>query len=284
MDSDAELGAVLVDDPNDALVADFVGLRDRQLAKPGRHPGRFLTEGDLVTERALRAGHQLLALLVEADRSDDLPAHAQAAIVGGARLLAAGPSVVEAITGSRSQRGSMAVFQRPAAQSVQQAVGDRRTVVVLEGVVNPINLGLIARSSVAMGAEAFLMDPTCADPFYRRASRVSMGEVFAVPHARLDEFPAGLDPLRGAGFALWALTPASDAVDIADLRLAPDDRVALLVGSEGPGLNAGTMAAADVRVRIPVQGGVDSLNVGAAAAVAAYALGRARSQANGRGN
>ena len=127
---------------------------------------------------------------------------------------------------------------------------------------------MIARSAVGMGAEALLVDPDSADPLYRRASRVSMGEVFVVPHVRLAALPVGLEPLRAAGFTLLALTPAADAVDIAELPVGADEPVALVVGAEGPGLSEATELAADVRVRIPLSGGVDSLNVGAAAAVA----------------
>ena len=274
-------GAVPVVDAGDRLVADFVGLRDRRLAQRRSADGearfgRFLAEGDLVTERAVRAGHRLIAVLVDAVRSEPLPAGVDRAIAGGATLLAAGPDVVEAITGSRAHRGSMGLFERPEPLSVATALGDARTVAVLEGVVNPVNLGLIARSAVAMGVETLLLDPTCADPWYRRASRVSMGEVFAVPHARLAALPDGLDPVAAAGFALLALTPAVDAVDIGMVAMGPDDRVALLLGSEGPGLSDAVLARADVRVRIPLAAAVDSLNVGAAAAVAAYAVGRNR--------
>lgn len=277
-------GAVTIADPGDPLVADFVGLRDRQLAQRGRAQrgsafGRFLAEGDLVTERALRAGHRLVALLIDAGRTQPLPAGADRALAAGALLLAAGPDVVEAITGSRTHRGSMGLFERPEPLTVTAAIGDARTVAVLEGVVNPVNLGLIARSAVAMGVEALLLDPTCADPWYRRASRVSMGEVFAVPHARLQALPDGFEPLSDAGFALLALTPAEGAIDIAALPLGPDDRVALVLGAEGPGLSASVLARCDQRVRIPLASAVDSLNVGAAAAVAAYAIGRNRGEA-----
>lgn len=274
-------GAITVADAGDRLVADFVGLRDRRLAQRRRTEGgttfgRFLAEGDLVTERALRAGHRLVALLVDAGRTEPLTTGADQAIAAGASLLAAGPDVVEAITGSRAHRGSMGLFERPEPLTVAAAVGNARTVAVLEGVVNPVNLGLIARSAVAMGVEALLLDPTCADPWYRRASRVSMGEVFAVPHAWLDALPGGLDPLSAAGFTLLALTPSEDAVDIGAVALGPDDRVALLLGAEGPGLSARVLARADACVRIPLSAAVDSLNVGAAAAVAAYAVGRNR--------
>lgn len=280
--------AVRVDDAGDPRVADFVGLRDRHLAQSGRGrdglssgrrlPGRFLTEGDLVTERALRAGYALVSLLVSAERTEPLPVEVDGAVAAGALLMAAGPDVVETISGSKAHRGSMGVFERPTPLTVAEAVGTAHTVAVLEGVVNPVNLGLIARSAVAMGVQALLLDPTCADPLYRRASRVSMGEVFAVPHARLERLPDGLNPLSQAGFRLLALTPSEGAIDIGELRVGPIDRVALMLGAEGPGLAEQTLARADELVRIPLSSAVDSLNVGAAAAVAAYALGRNRRQ------
>ncbi|MEZ5382805.1 MAG: RNA methyltransferase [Microthrixaceae bacterium] len=269
----------VVDDVDDAEVAPFVGLRDRPLRdqpQASAPNGRFLAEGDVVAARALAAGYRLLALLVDAQRVVPLPGAVRRARLEGARVLGAGPGLLRAITGASSHGGSLGVFARPAPRAPSEVLAGRRTVVVTEGVANPVNLGLIARSAVAMGAEALLVDPASADPFYRRASRVSMGEVFAVPHARLDALPGGLDPLRNAGFTLLALTPATDALDIGALRAGDDDPVALLVGAEGPGLSSAVLGAADLRVRIPLSGGVDSLNVGAAAAVAAYALGRAR--------
>ena len=157
-------------------------------------------------------------------------------------------------------------------------LGAARRVVVAEGVVNPTNMGVILRSAAALGVDALLLDPASCDPLYRRANRASMGLGFALPHARLASLPDGLAPLREAGFTVVALTPAPDAVDLhawAD-ALGPEERVAMVLGSEGPGLTAATEAAADVRARIPLAVGVDSLNVGVAAGIACYVLGRAR--------
>ena len=273
---------LVVNDAQSAVVAPFVGLRDRPLRERGGADwphGRFLVEGDVVVARALAAGHRLLSLLIEQGRRRPLPDGVAAARAAGAQVIGAGPGLVLAITGSATPSGCLGRLARPAPADPADVVVDRRSVVVTEGVANPVNLGLIARSAVAMGAEALLLDPSSADPLYRRSSRVSMGEVFAVPHARVEQLPGGLEPLTAAGFEVWALTPERDAVDIAHLQVGPDAPVALLVGSEGPGLSAASLAAAHRRVRIPVSGGVDSLNVGAAAAVAAYALGRARTPA-----
>jgi tRNA G18 (ribose-2'-O)-methylase SpoU len=122
--------------------------------------------------------------------------------------------------------------------------------------------------------DAVLLSPDSCDPLYRRCVRVSMGQVFSVPYAYLDGWPGGLEQVRAAGFRVLALTPHAGATDLGDVRVAPDDRVALLFGAEGPGLTDEAMAASDERVRIPMAAGVDSLNVGAAAAVACWVLGR----------
>ena len=147
---------------------------------------------------------------------------------------------------------------------------------VIEGVNNPTNMGVILRCAAALGVESYLIDPTCCDPLYRRSGRVSMGEAFALPYARLGPFPDGLDTVINEGFTVLALTPDADAVDIATLRLDPDEPVALLLGAEGPGLTKGTLDRATIRTKIPMSGSVDSINVGSAAAVAFYAVQRAR--------
>ncbi len=143
---------------------------------------------------------------------------------------------------------------------------------VLEGLVDHTNLGAIFRSAAALGMDAVLLSPDCADPLYRRAVKVSMGAVFAVPYARLEPWPAALGTVRAAGFELLALTPAETAVDLASLVPEAGARTALMLGAEGDGLTRQALAAADHAVRIPMAHGIDSLNVGAAAAVAFYAV------------
>jgi tRNA G18 (ribose-2'-O)-methylase SpoU len=156
-------------------------------------------------------------------------------------------------------------------------------VVVLERVSNPTNLGVILRSAAGLGMDAVLLDPTCSDPLYRRTARVAMGEGYGFPWAWIPRLPDGLDVLRAHGFRLVALTPDEGAVPLDEL--APDgadggvggrdEPVALLFGAEGPGLSPGTLAAADVRAGIPMRDAVDSLNVGVAAGIAFWVLGRA---------
>ena len=139
---------------------------------------------------------------------------------------------------------------------------------------NPTNLGVIIRSAAGLGIDAVLLDPTCADPLYRRVARVAMGEGYAFPWAWLPRLPDGIGLVRDAGFRLLALTPDREATPLDAIDPGPDERIALLFGAEGPGLSTATLAAADDRVGIPMRGGVDSLNVGVAAGIACWVLGR----------
>lgn len=161
--------------------------------------------------------------------------------------------------------------RKPLPQAADLLAGARR-VAVLEGLVDHTNLGAIFRSAAALGMDAVLLSPDCADPLYRRAVKVSMGAVFAVPYARLDPWPAALETVRTAGFTLLALTPADGAVDLAGLAPHRLPKAALMLGAEGDGLTGPALAAADHAVRIPMAHGIDSLNVGAAAAVSFYAV------------
>jgi tRNA G18 (ribose-2'-O)-methylase SpoU len=268
---------IAVEDPADPRIEEFLGLRDHELRRRREAPGGdlagiFIAEGDLVLERAVRAGYRPRSILIDATRTLPLPAIVPAEVP----IYAAGPDVVLRITGMAMHRGLIASLDRGAERTAAEVLDGATRTVVLENVNNPTNLGVIARSAMGLGADALLLDPSCCDPLYRRASRVSMGEVFALPWARTGRLPDGLDPLLEAGFSLLALTPDPAAERIDDLALASDDKVALLLGAEGPGLTDETMARVHRRVRIPLHGGVDSLNVGAAAAIACYVLGRGR--------
>jgi tRNA G18 (ribose-2'-O)-methylase SpoU len=145
--------------------------------------------------------------------------------------------------------------------------------VVLEDMVSHTNLGAIFRCAAALGMDAVVLSPSCADPLYRRSVRVSMGAVFSLPYARAGSWPEGLDEVGAAGFTRVALTPADDAVPIEVVAAGAGERLALLFGSEGPGLTEGALARSDVRARIPMAAGVDSLNVAASAAVTFYVFG-----------
>ena len=234
--------------------------------------GVFVAEGDLVVERAMRSGYELHSILVDGRRSKALPD-----VIGEeVPIYAAGPAVLQRITGYHLHRGMLACFHRRAVPSPTDALAGADTVVVLEGINNPTNLGVILRCAAGLDVDAFLLDPTCCDPLYRRSGRVSMGEAYALPYARVDAFPAGLDPLREGGYTIVALTPAPDADDIGQLSLGTDEPVAVLLGAEGPGLTPAALTSADLRVRIPMSGTVDSINVGSAAAVAFHAIRAAR--------
>jgi tRNA G18 (ribose-2'-O)-methylase SpoU len=231
----------------------------------------FVAEGDPVVARAIRAGYPLVSLLVDATRTQPLPEGVEAS---GAPVYGAGPAVLERITGLGVHRGCIGVFERRAVPELGEVLGRSRRLLVMERVVNPINLGVIVRSAVGLGMDAMVLDDASVDPLYRRASRVAMGEVFDFPYARAGRFPGALDVIAEHGFTLVALTPAADAEPIDRVSFEPAERVALVLGSEGPGLTDATMARCDRRVVIPLAGRVDSLNVGAAAAIACYALTR----------
>lgn len=272
--------ALVVTDPADERIREFVGLRDRDLRVRDRATAAsetpldavFIAEGDPVVARAVRAGFELTALLVDATRTQPLPDGVEDA---AEVIYGAGPDVLQRITGMGVHRGCLGVFRRRPLPTVDEVLAGARRVLVLERVVNPINLGVITRTAVGLGMDALVLDDASVDPLYRRASRVAMGEVFEFPYTRAGRFPAGLAPLTEAGFTLVALTPAEGAGSIDDLSFGDDERVALVLGSEGPGLTDETMAVCDRRVSIPLSGNVDSLNVGAAAAIACYAITRA---------
>nr|WP_234358986.1 RNA methyltransferase [Plantactinospora sp. BC1] len=270
-DAPTTLHAEVITDPEDPRIADYRALTDVELRTRWEPPnGLFIAEGELVLRRALRAGYRPRSYLVDAKRVDQLGDLA----TGDAPVYAASPAVLERATGFHVHRGVLGSFHRRELPTVAEVLRDARRVVVLEDVNNHTNVGAIFRGAAALGVDAVLLSPTCADPLYRRSVRVSMGEVFAVPYAKLERWPAGLDEVREAGFTVLAMTPAPDAVPIQRLTPAQRARAALLLGAEGPGLTPAAQAASDVRVVVPMRRGVDSLNVAAAAAVAFWELGR----------
>ncbi len=261
-----------VTDPADPRLADYIGLTD--VVRRLRHEpeaGFFLAEGQLVMRRAAVVGCVPRSLLLAPNRVDDLLPELQAL---DCPVYVASPEVLHEVTGFHVHRGALGSFARPALPTAAELLARSRRVLVLEEVNSPTNLGAVFRSAAGLGMDAVLLSPTSCDPLYRRSVRVSMGEVFSVPYAYLDPWPAALAEVRAAGFQILALTPAADAVPLQEVVLAVDDRAALLLGAEGPGLTADAMAGSDLRVRIPMAAGVDSLNVAAAAAVACWAVGR----------
>lgn len=264
--------AEVVDDPTDSRFELFLGLADQELRQRREAPGGdmegvFIAEGDLVIGRALQARHQLISVIVEARRSRPLEFDP-----GDAPVMRMGEAVIEAIARSRRYRGSMAAFVRPKPLTALEAVADARTVLITERVNNPVNMGTILRTAAALGVDAVLADPTSCDPLARRCCRVSMGAVFAIKHGRTKPLPEGLEELKAAGFSIAALTPSPAASLVQDFVRTENDRVAFIVGAEGPGLKEETMQACDRRLRIEMHSGVDSLNVATAAAISLWHL------------
>jgi tRNA G18 (ribose-2'-O)-methylase SpoU len=263
-----------VDDDTDERLRDYVGLTDtalRRVLEPAG--GLFLAEGEKVIRRAVAAGYPLRSVLVAERWLDPLTDLLDGLDVP---VFLADDVVLEKVTGYVVHRGALASMQRLPLPSAQALLTGVNRVAVLEGIVDPTNVGAVFRAAAALGMDAVLLDGRCADPLYRRSVKVSMGAVFSLPYARLDAWPADLDLVRSAGLTVLALTPAPDAVALDEVDRARTARCALLLGTEGPGLTSPALAAADLRVRIPMAHGVDSLNVGAAAAVAFWAVTRAR--------
>jgi len=258
-----------VTDPEDPRLADYRALTDVELRTRFEAPhGLFIAEGELVLRRALGSGYQARSVLVDAKRLDQIGDLA----TGAAPVYTATQDVLARLTGFHVHRGVLASFHRRPLRDAADVLAAADRIVILEDVNNHTNLGAIFRGAAALGLDAVLLSPTCADPLYRRSVRVSMGQVFAVPYARLEPWPGALQRVREAGFAVLALTPDVDALPIQRLDAAHRRRPALLFGAEGAGLSASALGASDVRVTIPMRRGVDSLNVGAAAAVAFWEL------------
>jgi tRNA G18 (ribose-2'-O)-methylase SpoU len=260
-----------LDDADDPRLADYRDLRDVELRKhlEAEH-GLFLAEGEKVVRRAAEAGFTARSFLMAPRWLDGLSDVLDAS---DAPCFVVSEELAEEVTGFHVHRGALASLERIPLRPVAEVIEHARTIVVLEDVVDHTNVGAIFRSAAALGVDAVVMSPRCADPLYRRSIKVAMGAVFTVPYARLDDWYDGVDLLSQAGFTTIALTLAEDAVEI-EKAVAGLDRVALLLGSEGPGLSLRWTHSADVRAVIPMAAGVDSLNVAAATAVACYVVAR----------
>jgi tRNA G18 (ribose-2'-O)-methylase SpoU len=258
---------VAVDDPADPRLADYVGLTDAALRRRLEHGRRvFIAEGELVIRQLVVSPYPVRSVLLTPARYERL----RDALAGvGAPVYVAPQPVLEAVAGFRLHRGAVAAAGRLPAAPPRALLRAARVVAVLEGLNDHENLGALFRNAAALGVDAVLLSPTCADPLYRRSVRVSMGCVLRVPFATLSPWPAGLAAVACEGFELVALTPAVGADPVASLDGCPG-RVALLLGAEGGGLSPGALAAAHRRVRIPMRPGVDSLNVATAAAIALH--------------
>ena len=238
--------------------------------------GIFIAESPKVISRALDAGYRPVSLLMERKQITG-PAAEILTRCGDAPVYTADRELLAALTGFELTRGVLCAFRRPAPRSVEELCRDAKRVAVLEGIVDSTNVGAIFRSAAALNMDAVLINPSCCDPLCRRAVRVSMGTVFQVPWARLGEknteWPAaGMDRLHKLGFKTAAMALDDRAVSVEDPVLQAEDKLAIVLGTEGDGLAANTIARCDYTVMIPMQHGVDSLNVAAASAVAFWQL------------
>jgi len=299
-------GIVDVADPGDPRLADYARLTDVRLrtSMESAH-GLFMAEGEKVIRRAVAAGYGVRSMLVTRDKLGGL---ADLAGICPGPVYVISQEVAEQVTGYQVHRGALASMARRALPTVTSllsgnatagdgAAGGRagpappgsgrqaragqpgwpRRIVLLEDLVDHANVGAIFRCAAALGVDAVILSPRCADPLYRRAVKVSMGAVFAIPYARMSDWRAGLAEIRAAGFTLLALTPDQSAVPLEAATSA--GRVALLLGTEGDGLSSRWLAEADTAVCVPMSPGamamgVDSLNVVAAAAIACHELAR----------
>ena len=240
--------------------------------------GIFIAESPKVIDRALDAGYEPVSLLMER-RQITGPAAGILSRCGDAPVYTAVRELLAALTGFELTRGVLCAFRRPAPRPVEELCRDARRVAVLEGIVDSTNVGAIFRSAAALNMDAVLINPSCCDPLCRRAVRVSMGTVFQVPWGQLGDSPAdwpekGMDVLHALGFKTAAMALSDRSVSIDDEQLAKEPKLAIVLGTEGDGLAASTIASCDYTVKIPMSHGVDSLNVAAASAVAFWQLGK----------
>lgn len=265
-----------IDDPDDARLADYVRLRETSLRRhlEAEH-GLFIAEGEKVIRRAVEAGYRPRSFLL-----------AERWLPGLADVLQQWPDVpvyvvseelAEAVTGFHVHRGALASLHRQIRHTVTELLATSDRLVVIEDVVDHTNVGAVLRNAAALGWDGALLAPRAADPLYRRAIKVSMGAVFSLPWARLENWTETPELLRAAGFTTIALSLTSDAIDlaaVADDQQVVHGKIAILLGTEGAGLSARWTTTADVRAVIPMQAGIDSLNVAAASAIACYVLRR----------
>jgi tRNA G18 (ribose-2'-O)-methylase SpoU len=267
---------IAIEDPADPRLAEYVDLRDVNLRKllDAEH-GIFIAEGEKVIRRAAETGYEPRSFLLTPrwldsladvlERWPDVPVYVVT------------PELAEQVTGFHVHRGALASYHRRPVRTLTSVLDGAARILVLEDLVDHTNVGAIFRCAAALGIDGLVLSPRCADPLYRRAVKVSMGAVFAIPYTRMADWHDGLTAVREAGFRLLALTPADDAVSLDDVDT--DGRIALMLGSEGHGLSSRWLHEADQAVRIAMSPkamelGVDSLNVVAAAAIACHTLTR----------
>ena len=247
-------------------------LRNRREAEKGI----FIAESPKVIGYALKAGYEPVSFLMER-RHIEGQAKELLADRGQVPVYTADSEILAKLTGFPLTRGILCAMRRPSLPSVEEVCRAARRIVVLEGIVDPTNIGAIFRSAAALNVDAVLVSPSCCDPLYRRAVRVSMGTVFQIPWTRIGQDPTqwphpGLEQLKQLGFKTAAMALTEESVSVEDPDLMAEEKLAILMGTEGDGLSRETIACCDYTVRIPMSHGVDSLNVAAASAVAFWQL------------
>ena len=266
-----------ITDFSDPALDVFARLTEAQLRnKLEPEKGIFIAESAKVIRTALQAGFEPVSMLMEHKHIEGQGAEL-IAMCPDTPVYTAEAKILEQLTGYKVTRGVLCAMRRKPPRTVEEVCANARRIAILEGIVDTTNIGAIFRSAAALGMDGVLVTPTCGEPLYRRAVRVSRGTVFQIPWARIGDSPAdwprkGMEQLRALGFKTAALALRDDSVSVDDPKLAAEEKLAVILGTEGDGLMASTIDASDYTVKIPMAHGVDSLNVGNAAAVAFWEL------------
>ena len=259
----------------------YVRLTGNQLrASLEAEGGIFIAESPTVIEVALNAGCEPISMLTderllesEAVKKITATLERYSEISGKSfPLYTASRDILRDLTGFELTRGSLCAMKRPALPSLEELCRDARRIAIFEEITDSTNIGALFRSAAALGVDAVLVTPTCCDPLCRRAVRVSMGTVFQVPFTRIENWPSDITKLQSLGFKTLAMALSDNSVSLGDERLQKEEKLAIILGTEGTGLKKETIALSDYTVKIPMSHGVDSLNVGAAGAVAFWQL------------
>lgn len=263
---------IVLGEPSDPRFDDYRSLNDQPFRR--RHEGDtlFIAEGYVAIDRLIESGHTIRSVLLAPSRVERFAANAALLQAAGVPVFVADRSVIAEVVGFDLHRGVLACAERHSGDDLGEVVGSARRIAMLEGLNDAENVGAIARAARAFGIDALVLDATCTDHYSRRTVRVSMGEVLMLPTVRVPSMIEAIGAVQETGIEVWAMTPSPTADDLWDLDVP--DRLAVVLGAEGPGITARTLRCVDRRVRIPIAGHVDSLNVGHAAAVAFAAIGR----------
>jgi tRNA G18 (ribose-2'-O)-methylase SpoU len=274
---------IRIQNGDDARLAEYAGVREPALL---RERGLLIAEGRFFVRRLLESGRITVRSLLLNDAALQGLSDLVDGVEASGDVYVASAEVIAAATGFHMHHGCLAVAERPADRSMEAVIATSQFVVVLERVVDADNVGSVFRSAEAFGLDAALLSPGCCDPFYRKAIRTSSGAALVVPFAPAAPWPDALDLMRATGFVIAAMTPDDAAIDIGKFvgAAAARGRIAVLLGTEGHGLSAEALARADVRLRIPMSGALDSLNIATAAGIALHRLHEARQSACGSGS